>query len=495
VGAAQTTWRPDGSAEPLVDGLAPEPLEMWESVARRAADDSGATGILDVVDSLHVVYTQSWPYDDPPLRLAECLAIEPRQRVYSGIGGTTPQVLVDDAARTILAGDTDVALLVGAEALATKRRLKKAGERPLWSHRDPHPPPFPFEAPFHDAEVAHEVFQAWATFPLWDVARRAHLAVDPDDYRQMLGEVMAPMTAVAAKNPFAWFPVERTVDELITATPENRLVGYPYTKYMVSVMEVDMAAALILCSHEAADRLGVPADRRVYLRGFAYATDPVYVAEHEPMWSSPAMAACFRSALHQAGTGIDDVAHLDLYSCFGSSLTFARDALGLESADPRSMTVTGGLPFAGGAGSNYVMHSIAAMADVLRGDPGSLGMISGVGMHMTKHVAAVYSTEPASLAPPDEAAIQAELDRGARREIVAQHSGPARVAAYTVAHGRDGEPEWGLAVCDLADGRRAYARVADPHLLDAIEREEWVGTDVVLEPEDSPMGPRNLVHP
>ena len=34
----------------------------------------------------------------------------------------------------------------GAEALDTKRRAKKAGERLAWSHRDPEPPPFPFEA-------------------------------------------------------------------------------------------------------------------------------------------------------------------------------------------------------------------------------------------------------------------------------------------------------------------------------------------------------------
>ena len=212
--------------------------------------------------------------------------------------------------------------------------VEEDGEKPQWSHKDPERKPFPFEAPFHPAEVAHEVFQAYTTFALWDVARRAHLGTPPDEYRRQIGELFAPMTKIAAANPYAWFPVERSAEEIVTATPENRMVAYPYTKYAISVMDVDLAGAIVIASHEAADRLGVPADRRVYLRGWCYATDPVYVAEHEPTWGSPAMAAASSEALRVAGCGIDDVAYLDLYSCFPSSVSFALDALGLASDDP-----------------------------------------------------------------------------------------------------------------------------------------------------------------
>ena len=135
------------------------------------------------------------------------------------------------------------------------------------------------------------MFQAWLTFAIFEIGRRApprHRR--PTAYRRELGELLAPFSSVAAKNPYAWFPLERTVDELITPSRDNRLVGYPYTKYMVSVMDVDMAAALVIASHEAADELGVPADQRVYLRGWCYGTDPIYVAEHREMWRSPAMA-------------------------------------------------------------------------------------------------------------------------------------------------------------------------------------------------------------
>src|SRR5215218_5797720 len=197
---------------------------MWEQCVRDAAADAQATGdVVAKTESLQVVYCQSWQYDDPAGRLADALGIDPGHRHYSGIGGTTPQVLVDDLAEAIVAGDLDVGIMCGAEALDTKRRLKKAGEKPAWSHKDPDPPPFPFEAPFHPAEVAHEVFQAYLTFPLWDVARRAHRGVHPVDYRRAIGELMAPMTEVAAANPYAWFPVERSADELVHPTADNRM--------------------------------------------------------------------------------------------------------------------------------------------------------------------------------------------------------------------------------------------------------------------------------
>ncbi len=479
IGVAQhTVHKPDGPA--------PEPLALWEQVCRAAADDAlpGHGGrVLDTADSLDVVYCQSWPYDRPVDRLADALAIAPRRRVYSGIGGTIGQVLVHTAGRAILDGEIDLAIVTGAEVLETIRQLSKAGEQPAWSFRHPDPRGMPFEAPFHQAEVVHGVRNAWVEFPIFDVARRARLEMTPGAYRVALGELLAPFTATAAANPLAWFGVQRSATEITAVTDVNRLIGYPYTKYMVSVIDVDMAAAVVVSSHECADRLGVSGDRRVYLRGWCYADDPVYIAEHRDLGASPAMAAASREAMRCAGAGIDDVAHIDLYSCYPSSVNLACDALGIRGDDRRGLTVTGGLPYFGGPSSNYVTHSIATMTDVLRADPGSLGLLNGIGMYMTKHVFGLYSTTPppsGRTAVPDEPGVQANLDD--RVAICDIYAGPATVAGYSVAHARSGPPEWGIALCDLPDGRRAYARIQDPDLLEAVERDEWVGRPVTLVP-------------
>ena len=111
----------------------------------------------------------------PPARLAERLGADPARRRYSGIGGSVPLVLAADAARARPRDGLDLALLVGAEALATVRRLKKAGAKPQWSFKPAEKRPFPMDMTFDPSEVSHAVFEAYLTFALFDNARRAHL--------------------------------------------------------------------------------------------------------------------------------------------------------------------------------------------------------------------------------------------------------------------------------------------------------------------------------
>ncbi len=459
---------------------------MWEEVARAAAADAGAPSAVENLESLKVVYSQSWQYDDPALRLAERLGASPGESSYSGIGGSVPQVLVAESAEAITRGALDLGLVVGAEALATVRRLKKAGAKPEWSHRPSERRPFPFDIPFHPAEVANSIFEAYLTFALFDNARRAHLSRTIDQHRARIGPLLSHMTEIAAQDPAnAWFPVARRGPDIVEPSPEYRMVAYPYTKLMTSIMDVDMAAAVLIASDEKADRLGVPRDQRVYLRGWGYARDPDYVAERRDLWRSSAMVAASRAALRGGGLDADGVAHFDLYSCFASSVSFALDALGVDHdpfvAGERSPTVTGGLPYHGGPGSNYMTHSIAAMVERLRQNPGDFGLVSGVGMHMTKHVYGLWSTVPGVLAPLDSAALAAEV--ASAQPVVALSEaarGPATIATFSVLHARDGEPEWGAVVCDLDQASRCYARLEHPDDLRRAEAEDIVGKSVTL---------------
>lgn len=446
---------------------------------RAAVADSAARGdLLGAVQSLSTVYCLSWSYDDPVGRLAERLGIAPTHRVVSGMSGTSAQTLALRAATLIESGDLDVAVVVGAEALATKRALKRAGERPQWTHRADPPPPMPFDWPFHPEEISHDLFQAYTTFALRDVARRAHRGTAPAVHRDEIGALLAPMTLVASQNPAAWDRTVRTAAEVMDVGPGNRMVAAPYTKRSVAVMDVDMAAAVIVASHSAADRLGVPADRRVYLRAAAEGDDARYVAEHPDLWRSAAMEWCAATVTAASGVEAAEIDHFDLYSCFASSIHFALDALGLDAdrLGDREVTVTGGLPFAGGPASNYVAHSLASMAERLRRDPSAVGLTTGVGMHMTKHSWALWSVEPplALLGARPEPPVPATVP------IVEDASGPATIAAATVLHDRDGSAIRGVALCDVADGR-AYAVTNDADLLARWESDdEAVGDRVRL---------------
>ena len=86
-------------------------------------------------------------------------------------------------ATRMLAGEQDLVLITSAEALATQRAYKKRGERAPYSFKPDEKRPFPWESPPDPIEVAHEVFQAWLTFAVFDNARRGHLGIDLDAYR------------------------------------------------------------------------------------------------------------------------------------------------------------------------------------------------------------------------------------------------------------------------------------------------------------------------
>ncbi len=174
------------------------------------------------------------------------------------------------------------------------------------------------------------------------------------------------------------------------------------------------------------------------------------------------------------------MAHFDLYSCFASSVCFALDGLGQAEDDGRGVTQTGGLPYHGGPGSNYMTHSLAAMAETLRRDPGSYGMVSGVGMHMQKHAYGVWSTVPGPYVEAPAYAAAAEP-----LGIVGSPEGSATVATYSVLHGHDGGPERALLVCDVPEGGRSYGLLDGgvPAMLEA-EADELVGRRVTLTPED-----------
>jgi acetyl-CoA C-acetyltransferase len=128
VGVGQTVRKPTGS----VAGL-PSPPEMMADALRLAAEDSGAgERLLAEADSLQCVEAMSWRAPDPAAAVAGYLGITPRERVRTLTGGNTPQTLVNAAGVAITAGDLDIVLITGAEAMYSRRLAAKNGEETGW---------------------------------------------------------------------------------------------------------------------------------------------------------------------------------------------------------------------------------------------------------------------------------------------------------------------------------------------------------------------------
>ena len=473
VGVAQSLRRPE---DPAATG---PPDEMMADVARLAADDSGAgSALLERVDSIRVPSVLSWRYTDPGSLVADRLGISPRDTVVTTAGGNSPQMLLNDTASAIQRGKLDAVVLCGAEAMYTRFRARKASVRLDWA---PQPEGEPSkvlgdERPgTSDAEMARSVVLPIQIYPVFENALRAAAGESIDEHQAKIARLWSRFSEVAATNPHAWSPARRTVEEIQTVTADNRWIGFPYTKAMNANLDTDQAAAVIICSVEAARAVGISEDRWVFPWSGTDAHDHWFVSERANLHSSPAIGAAGAKALELAGLGIDDIAHVDLYSCFPSAVQIGAAELGLGIDEPdRPLTVTGGLSFAGGPGNDYVMHSIAAMTGVLRAHPGSKGLVTALGWYVTKHAIGVYSTEP----PPAgfrHDRPQADVDATPRREMVADYDGPVTIDSYAVMHERDGSPAIGLVACLTADGSRTWANTNEPGLMKSMTLEEFVG--------------------
>ena len=158
------------------------------------------------------------------------------------------------------------------------------------------------------------------------------------------------------------------------------MISWPYTKLMNSNNMVDQGAALVLTSVAKATGLQIPRERWVFPYVGTDAHDTYVIGRRASFSGSPAIRIAGRRALELAGVGVDDLAAIDVYSCFPSAVQVAANELGLPLGDPqRPLTVTGGLTFAGGPWNNYVSHSIATMAETLAANPGGVGLITANG--------------------------------------------------------------------------------------------------------------------
>ena len=318
-------------------------------------------------------------------------------------------------------------------------------------------------------EQARALMMPVQVYPLFEQAHRVVLGRELEEHLAAMAELWSGFSEVAATNPHAWIQEAYTAEEIRTPSSDNRMVGFPYTKRLNSNNAVEQGAALIFCSAERAEALGVPRDRWVFPYSGTDAHDHYFFSEREDIGRSPAMRLAGKVALELAGVGVDDLAYIDLYSCFTSAVEIAAYELGIGLDRP--LTVTGGLSFAGGPWNNYVTHAIATTAERLREAPGSLALVSANGGFITKHAFGVYGSEPPATSFR-HADVQDEVDALPKRTLCEEPDGEVTIEAWTAMHDRDGNPETGIVVGLLDDGERAIGNTQDADLLKVLVTED-----------------------
>lgn len=466
--------------------------DLAARAAQAALNDSGAPEIVRaLIKAVGAVRTfedsnaAPSPFGKPdkfPLAIARRLGITPERAVLEKVGGQSPVTILMEMGDRIRAGETEAALVFGAEAISNTRHLSAKGETRDWTETDPgliEDRGLGMKGLVSALALTHGIVSPAIAYALMENARRARLGQNKDDYAQAMGELFAPFSRVAAANPFSCAAGSAlSPEDIATPSPRNRLVADPYTLKLVSRDQVNQGAAVLLMSVGAARAAGIPAQRWTFIHAASLAHEKEVLAR-PALDAYPAAHTAIDAALTRAGTSAAECAVFDFYSCFPIPVfNAAIEGLGLSPNDPRRLTVTGGLPYFGGAGNNYSMHAIAGVVERLRAG-GGFGLVGANGGFQSKYAALVLSGDAAPWRPLEHTGIQAMLDAVPDVIPVTEASGTGIIETYTVWRNK-GEPANAIAIGRMPDGRRFVANAADAATLAQSGDEDLIAARVTL---------------
>ena len=476
IGVGQYVHRPQDYSE------IKSPLEMIEEAIGKAEEDTGLTELAKKIDTLCLVNIISRSCEGLPAELSQRIGAVPTCEEYTWIGASAPQWFVNRAAKRIFEGKTRLALICGGEAFYSRRleaEVKGTGRwqgeispKMSWMVGD-------LRDPLTSLELKYGLMLPIHLYPLLENGLRYHEGMSIEEHMRDLGEFLSGFSQIAAENPYAWFGTRKSADEIVEVTDFNRMVSFPYTKLMCSIMEVDQSAALFLTDIQTAKELGVPEEKWIYLLGSGDASDIWHVTERINFYSSPSVKVAAEKAMEQAGISLEEVDYLDFYSCFPCAPRITRNMLGIPKDDHRPLTVTGGMPYFGGPGNNYALHAICKTVELLRRDPAKIGLVQALSWYISKHSVGIYSGKPGKdpWVPIPTESYQKELDKVKGPPVIEEATGDAVVETYSIFYDRKGLPVNGVVIGRLNDGKRFLSHVGkDGRIFSVMEDQEFIGT-------------------
>lgn len=483
IGAAQHVERLQPDAQPPFSA----PMELASTASGLALQDAGVSA--RAVDTIAVIRLFSdasaiWasPFggsNNPPESIARRIGATPSHRIYSQVGGTEPLQLLAELMGDIARGEKTLAVLTGAEAIASQRFAVRHGYEANWREE--------FDIPFDNREdrqrfVAQQEIDSGLGLPVRSYAlienAQAHrLGHTPRQHQQFMAQLMAPLSAVAAANPYSQWATAYSADALAARNTDNYSISLPYTKRLVAQDAVNQSAALVLTSAGNARRLGVDPQQWVFLASYAQGADR-FLSQREDISHSVAMARVLQATVDSAGARGADMDLVDLYSCFPCAVYAACEALDLPTDGSRALTVTGGLPFFGGPGNNYCTHALAEVAVRLRG-AATRALVTANGGILSKHAAAVLSSDPlcaGNMKWQQDELFTISSDRIPARPLL-DRAPHGVIVSYTVVTRRDRD-DIGIILAQTPAGERFLASSTEPAITRAMAAASPVGRAV-----------------
>jgi acetyl-CoA C-acetyltransferase len=459
---------------------AAEPIDLVALAVERAIQDSGTRALPVDLIALSKIGTRQ--YRNAPRLLGARTGFPNARTLQADHGGHTSQLILCHAATSISQGRSEAVIVAGGElGTSIKKGLFVSDTgTPTGGAGDEHPDEALGDDLYQWISHPHEeklgIAEPIHLYPVMETALGAALGRTRDEHLLAISQLWARFSEVAAGNEFANDRRRYSAEEIVTASPSNRFVGYPYTKLMNSNQFVDQAAAILMCSSGVAMDLGISRDNWVFPWAGVSAHAP-FVSERRSLHDSPALAVASQHLEQLIGRPLRDVEIVDLYACFPFAVQAQANALGLDPS--RELTQTGGMRFAGGPWNNYGAHMIANIVKRVRAEPKSLALCSTNGGFATRFCVATYGGQPS---PHGFRTLPAPLtDPTPRRRLETQPSGRGQIEGYSVRHAPGNRPVDAIASCILADASRAWARLSDAEDVVAMLTSDPIGRSIVFD--------------
>eukprot|EP01059_Diplonema_ambulator_P037025 TRINITY_DN9592_c0_g1_i1.p1 TRINITY_DN9592_c0_g1~~TRINITY_DN9592_c0_g1_i1.p1 ORF type:complete len:551 (+),score=187.56 TRINITY_DN9592_c0_g1_i1:88-1740(+) len=486
------------------------PLQLMHKSSVMAFADAGISeGQIDVdaVATVPHLHQMLFPPATPPLytnspkslgRLLKAKTAEKNEAYYAvPAGGNGPQFGINEMCNKIASGEINSVLISGSEAMATlvrarsmgwgiegvdvpmfsmtgeRKDLEQSGKKLPWGDHPGGQPIMlaPEKMMFTIQDVVHGMAPAAHVYPVFEQAFKREYARDMprQEYQMQLSKLMSEMSAVAAEQPeHAWYPKYMTPEYIGTPSDKNRMVAFPYTKHMNSVIDVNQTASALFMSLAEARRRGIPEDRYIFIHARCHVTEePVNTMQRGDLHRSNGMRVVRERLESLLGMPLNSVPHKEIYSCFPIAVRMACQEMGLQYKNGRELTKIGNMQFHGGPGNNLGMHGVVEMANVLRKNRGELGLVTMNGGYFSKHSAAVYSTEYKAWSP-DTSKEDQELCQSYARPVTLEKrpDGTGVCHVWTVIYNKKG-PSKAVAIGTLdGTGTRFLANSLDPKVME-----------------------------
>lgn len=453
-----------------------EPIALMVAAAQSAGVDCGSAQALAEVQRI-LVPKGRWSYANPAEIIGRAIGARQPATVLSTVG-VLQQSLIADACARIAQGEIESALVVGGDAGHRLSRAAATGIAIEDADTSQAPPDLtwaPHDELRHPAEIKAGLHMPVGLYAIMHSALQAARGHTVDAHRDAIARLYSGFSAIAASNPNGWRRAALPPSAIREATVDNPMQAFPYTKLHCSNWSVDQAGALLLCSVRQARALGIAPSRWVFPLASTESNHMVSVVQRAHLGRCAAAGIAGRAALDAAGLSVSQLERVDLYSCFPFAVDVLATELGLPSGE--ALTVTGGMPYAGGPYNNYVLQATARMVHLLRQGHGGAGLVASVSGAMTKQGFGLWSRSPGRERFV-HANVTSEAARStALREVRPDYRGRATVAGYTVLHRRGSAP-CGVVIADTADGYRTVARSDAPAMTARMQSERFCGTPI-----------------